>query len=591
MRHLKNIAGMFFTLLFSLIVSLMAWVALDRIEELTKLSIRESLRTVLQTTQEAIYLWVHQREENILRLANTVELRELTKTLLKEYAKGERGENFEGVLKDVRDFLRLAIAENDDLGFFIINLDMINIASMRDSNIGVENLIYTQREEYITQVFHEGKVVFVPTVMSDVPLKDRSGRLIENFPTTFVAAPIRDESGSVIAALAFRIDPFRHFTRITQLGRIGDSGETYAFDRDGLLITESRFDHHLKWVSLIKPHQKGMLSIRITDPGGNLLEGYVQQQTAEEQPLTVMAKSATLGNSGFNIEGYRDYRGVPVFGVWIWDLELGFGMTTEIDKEEALRPFYETRVIIVSVLILVVILSTVLDIIWMKIRKKSEIDLKEARDRLELKVRERTHDLKEARDKLEEANRKLLIQASTDPLTNLANRRALDAHLNDEWRRCYREKRPLSALMIDIDFFKNFNDLYGHQEGDECLKKISLLLKSCNIACRPGDIIARYGGEEFCILLSNVDEELAKNMAGKILTILKDHPIEHEGSKVSGRRVVTLSIGVACESNFQQGTPDLLINRADQALYFAKSHGRNRVVAYSENKPDLSTGT
>ncbi len=582
----KNTAGIVFTALFMLIVSIMAWLALEGIEHQTKKSIRASVQTVLQTTQESMYIWINQRKKNISSVASSQKLVGLTEQLLIEYDKGRTGK-YQQNLTEVRSFLELLQHENRDWGFFIISPQMVNIASMDDESIGKVNHVYKheQRKKLLSRVFNvNGEVVFIPTIPSELSSKAFTSRELDNTLAAFVAAPIMDEFNHIIAALVFRINPSNQFTRIAMHGRIGETGETYAFDESALLITESRFYRLLRQVGLVKPEGKGVLSIRICDPGGDLRDGYLPNNSVNERPLTLMAKSALSRQSGYNTNGYRNYRGVNVFGAWLWDDELRFGLATEIAEEEAMQTFLQTRTTIIVLLTATVILSILGLLLLLRSRIQHERQLKEAHDILEVRVYERTKDLKEARDNLEFANRRLEILATTDGLTELSNRRSLNDHLDKEWRRCSRDKKNLAVIMIDIDFFKNYNDEYGHQAGDECLKRVSLFLRGASIASRPGDMIARYGGEEFCIILSDISLTETTKIAKKIKQLINKEKIEHKATKVQRKKVLTLSLGVAIETEFESHTPGMLVNRADQALYTAKSLGRNQVVVYQEKK-------
>ena len=160
-------------------------------------------------------------------------------------------------------------------------------------------------------------------------------------------APVRDDSEATIAALGFRIRPEDDFTRILQAARAGDSGETYAFGPDGLLLSGSRFDDELKAIGLIpdRPDAESVLQIEIRDPECDLTKGGRPKKRRSEQSLTRMAADALQGNSGFNVSGYRDYRGVPVIGAWTWLDEYGFGIAAEVDVAEAYRPLYLLRTV------------------------------------------------------------------------------------------------------------------------------------------------------------------------------------------------------------------------------------------------------
>jgi len=150
-----------------------------------------------------------------------------------------------------------------------------------------------------------------------------------------VGAALRDSTGGISCVLAFLIDPERDFTEILQRGRIGESGESYAFNREGRLISQSRFEEDLRRIGLIDERASGILNLQVRDPGGNLVRGFRTEVPREEQPLTYMAQSATAGRSESNLVGYNDYRGVPVIGAWAWDDDNGFGIATELDVSEA----------------------------------------------------------------------------------------------------------------------------------------------------------------------------------------------------------------------------------------------------------------
>jgi diguanylate cyclase (GGDEF)-like protein/PAS domain S-box-containing protein len=175
---------------------------------------------------------------------------------------------------------------------------------------------------------------------------------------------------------------------------------------------------------------------------------------------------------------------------------------------------------------------------------------------------------------LAQANQQLTRLATLDELTQIANRRRLDEYLNLEWQRMMREQQPLAFILCDVDYFKRYNDTYGHQAGDECLQLVAMVM-NCAVK-RPGDLVARYGGEEFALILPNTSREGAVQVALIIQDHLKQLQIEHVHSEVSHH--VTLSIGISTTIPKQNTSPNWLINRADKALYEAKNQGRNGIV-------------
>lgn len=185
-----------------------------------------------------------------------------------------------------------------------------------------------------------------------------------------------------------------------------------------------------------------------------------------------------------------------------------------------------------------------------------------------VKARVKNHlELKRYRDLLERIS---LI----DGLTGIPNRREFDIHLEEEWRRAGRNGEVISLIMIDIDFFKNYNDHYGHLAGDDCLRKVAKALVST--MKRPGDMVARYGGEEFACILPDTDTQGALNVAELLLNSVSALKIPHTASTVADH--VTVSVGVATKRPDSESLYDDLIREADRMLYNAKNQGRNRIV-------------
>ncbi len=179
---------------------------------------------------------------------------------------------------------------------------------------------------------------------------------------------------------------------------------------------------------------------------------------------------------------------------------------------------------------------------------------------------------------LESLNEELKRIARIDALTDIPNRRYFDEVLIKEHERALREKIPLSLLMVDIDFFKSYNDAYGHIPGDNCLKMIAKVISEG--VNRPGDFIARYGGEEFVVLLPNTDSKGALFVANKIINLISSLKITHCASQVC--EYVTISIGAASTTNLKSHNQMYLLEMADKALYMAKGNGRNQVVLLPE---------
>ncbi|HMG58611.1 MAG TPA: diguanylate cyclase [Burkholderiales bacterium] len=187
----------------------------------------------------------------------------------------------------------------------------------------------------------------------------------------------------------------------------------------------------------------------------------------------------------------------------------------------------------------------------------------------------RTKQLEMSRD-LASANRELEKLSRQDGLTGIANRRYFDSYLVTEVRRAAREKTPVSLILSDVDHFKAFNDCYGHQAGDDCLRRVAAALSSAGR--RPADLAARYGGEEFAIVLPGTVLEGAVDVAQAVSRVIDGLAIPHARSAVD--QTVTLSQGVVSLIPEKESASEDLIQRADQALYMAKQQGRNRYVVF-----------
>ncbi len=208
------------------------------------------------------------------------------------------------------------------------------------------------------------------------------------------------------------------------------------------------------------------------------------------------------------------------------------------------------------------------------------LDLISANHLLEERVAARTAELQQANAALILANQKLEVYSQTDGLLGIANRKYFDTRLKAEWNRAIREQHPVGMLMIDVDFFKLYNDFYGHPSGDACLQSVAHAVSGKML--RPLDLLARYGGEEFVVVLPNTSSQGAYKVALSICQAVSELHIPHAASTVTDH--ITISIGVASLLPDPQSTADQALKAADQALYNAKQQGRNRVCLAFELK-------
>lgn len=354
-----------------------AWAAQTKIASNARAEVGRSLTTVRNTTHLAVKTWFKDQKEAAVVWGDSPKIRELAvrlnalpshqPTLLDSPAQQE-----------LRDWFRTLQKVTRYRGYFIVGPDNINLASSRDQNVGRETLLVGQ-QDFLDGIWAGIPAVSLP-VRSDVQLHNSHGRLESGLPSMFVAAPIRSKAGEVIAIFMFRLDPEEGFTNILKQGRIGNTGETYAFDGEGRLISQSRFDDQLHETGLIPAGERAILNLQLRDPGVNLLEGQKADVPQNQQPLTHMAKSAIRGEVGIDLNGYRDYRGVPVVGTWAWDSELGLGVATELDLQEAFQTLRATQLTIAMFTLLTFFLLIGLTVIYtlFRERKKVEIELRRA---------------------------------------------------------------------------------------------------------------------------------------------------------------------------------------------------------------------
>ncbi|MFC1773524.1 response regulator [Pseudomonadota bacterium] len=393
-----------FLSVFVVLILSVGWFALERIHEQVLRGVNRNLENALVTAADRLTIWVQLRAGMLKQISMDSVLIRQTEDLL-AVAATPRSLLKSAELENIRR--TLAKSQSDmGLGFFVIDRDGISVASARDSNIGTRNLIAIQRPQLLDRVF-AGEAVFIPPIYSDVTI---GGRRIENTTSLFIAVPIRGNSGDVIAALTMRLDPAEGFSRVLQLSGVGESVESYVFDQTGLLMSSSRFESELRDIGLLSEGESSILNIQVRDPGGDMTEGFRSDLPRAQQPLTLMAESAIAASAGagsrrspvqIDLEGYRDYRGVPVFGAWMWDGELGLGLTSEVDVAEAMSTFTIVRLTAMGVFGVTLLLALGGIVFVLVMGERTNKALLRARDELEDRVETRTKDLRKANKQTE----------------------------------------------------------------------------------------------------------------------------------------------------------------------------------------------
>ena len=382
-NKLMLVASAFIVAVLS-IVSVAAYVVIEKVEQQTRHNIQISLSGITEALNTSIDIWIDGRVSYINSIANDPALHPMVdELLLVEPIKEEI--KFSTVLIDLRVYFASQQALHGDRGFFIISKDRINIASMRDSNLGEVNVIQQQRPELLDRVFL-GETVLITPIASD--LSD-GGEDVD--ATMFIAAPIFDGVGEVIAAMTIRYDPAFEFSQIFSSGSVGLSGESYAFDKQGMFLSRSRFEETLKDANLLGKESNAILNMQLLKPkvavSGAIPEDKFLTDDERFTKAYVGAIRDTKGSSG---EGYLDYRGIPVLGSWVWRENDQFGFVTEIDEQEALKGYIFTRNLIVSLLSFTVFLTIGLTGLSLWLGRRTQTVLMKSNEELEQSVRERT---------------------------------------------------------------------------------------------------------------------------------------------------------------------------------------------------------
>ncbi|WP_163134273.1 response regulator [Agarivorans sp. Alg241-V36] len=378
-------------------------------EQKTHQEMAYNLQTLLNSTHQRLSFWVGYELNNLQQVGRNEELVSLVEQLL--VLPREKQALIEATTQsEIREFFSVREGEPGSFGFFIIAPDKISLSSSRDTNIGDINVIQQQRPELLAKVL-QGESVFVPPIRSDVFLGTASNSSINDKPPTmFFASPVIDSNNQVIAIITKRINVNGVFSSILSAGFIGHSGETYAIDKQGLLLSNVRFESQLRDIGLIEQNQDAALNLRIAAPKVNLLKKPIPSTPKADWPLTTMAEAISNQTSGSNLQGYNDYRGVKVVGSWLWDDKLNMGLAAEMDVDESfalVRIFNYTSW---SILFISLALLTGCTLFTLQVGRRANRALSRSRTELEKEVKERTKDFKSAKQRAENATLSLADQ-------------------------------------------------------------------------------------------------------------------------------------------------------------------------------------
>ena len=319
-----------------LMLAVVGWFLRSAVESRLKEDRASSLETILNADVEALRLWMRSQETAATAVASDPETIAICEKVvaLSEQPGVTQLELFQSsLLKELRDVLAPELKAHDYSGFILVDPSLRIAASLRNELVGAE--LNAEDKWYVTERAFKGKPTVSVPRKSAALLPAKNGQLKAGVPTMLAWAPIFAADGKVVAALGLRIRPEDEFSEILHIARAGKTGETYAFNRDAVMVSESRFDDDLSRIGLLPEGEDSVTNIQLRDPGVDMMQDGRPDKRRSEQPLTRNAAAGTEGKSGVDIDGYRDYRGVWTVGAWTWLDDYDLGVATEQDEAEA----------------------------------------------------------------------------------------------------------------------------------------------------------------------------------------------------------------------------------------------------------------
>ncbi|MGF1762163.1 response regulator [Aliivibrio kagoshimensis] len=364
-----------------------------------KESLTEERKISLQTIMDTVTLSLdHWQKTKIVSINHLVEKREVV-NLARKLVDSEPNNRLSFELASLRmkkehAFSHLSTGVNN---YILLDRKLQPIASLDGTRDALTRDPFAEYTQLLNRALKDN-VVFIP------PFNIKSSKE----PVHFFVAPIKNSRGDVIALLARQEDPNTFFTQLLSFSQTL-SRDTYAFDRYGHMLSNSLFSNQLRDLGLLQPGQSTIHNIRIRDPGGNLLEGHESDRLSSHWPLTTMVQSATTIGNGSNYTGYRDYRGVPVIGIWIWHKGLDIGIGTEVNVNDVMSSYYAARHTLFTGLGITLIVTLAAGVIASVIGERAVRVLNRSKLELEEMITERTKDLA-----LSERKMSLIVENAAD---------------------------------------------------------------------------------------------------------------------------------------------------------------------------------
>ena len=339
-------------LLGALIIGLVGYWVRSRVEGTTRGELASRLQTVLNADIAALRLWFTEREYDAKSFASDAQVREAIQEiarLAKDPAISASALANSPAAKSMRAHLQEVLEPLHYLDYVVVSPDKRIIASPYP---GLVNIPTPRSYDLFLNKALDGELAASRPFAREATQSQRA-----EGPTMFVAAPVKSTNGTVIAVLGLRMKPEKEFSQIFSVAHMGGTGEAYAFDRRGMMLTATRFDSELKTLGLVPAGRENtaILNLKLLDPEVELQPGEPAPKPRSQLGLTRMAQAATTGNDGYDVDGYRNYRGVEVVGAWAWLYDYGMGIATEVAMDEAFQTLYVLRRVFLVLFLLLVL--------------------------------------------------------------------------------------------------------------------------------------------------------------------------------------------------------------------------------------------
>ena len=379
-KRILRFAGLFVMLGVLSVIIIAAVIGLNNIRSRAKQNIQEVLAAINNAANSNFNEWVHIESELVQDLASKREIITVTEKFVNGGLTRDKIIN-NPALFWVRSYLNRKNQKDKNTEYFIISQDDLTIAAKSDNLIGKENVIAHMYPQVINRVFN-GHTVFLPPFVNESSTMINSTEKSKT-PNMYILSPILSSIGEPLAVLAIGYDPQMDFSSIFKEASFMGTGETYAFNEHGEILSPSKYRDDLEKIGLVKKGDSLIANFLLKDPGGNLVEGFKPKNAFDQMPLTYGVNYAINDGNTYQLSEYQDYRGVPVLGYWIWNYKYNIGIMTEVDKAEVFAGYDADKSIIISILAVTLFISFLFVgfVLWNG--ERSKIKLRKARDEWE----------------------------------------------------------------------------------------------------------------------------------------------------------------------------------------------------------------